>query len=539
MSFVNRFVRRVAGRPLALIPVIGVAGLAALIGGAALRSPARAQARQPTPANVFTVGGTSVAPPIPAGFTGLSFELTALETFAGHDPHALNPVFEQLIRNISQGGQPVIRMGGDTSDWSWYPVRGMGQPPWVRYTLNQNWLAVTRALVSQLNARLIVGLNLEAGNARIAQSEANALVKGIGARAIDALELGNEPELYAAFNWYRTKAGVGIRGRGPGWGFPAYSSQFGQFAGQLPHVPLAGPAVGSPKWSALLGPFLAAHPQVKVATLHRYPLLHCPGHPAVTAQQLLSTSSTDGLANGVAPYVAVARRHGAQLRIAEMNAISCGGQRGLSDTFATALWSLDALFALAKVGVSGVNIHTTPGSANAMFSTAQARTGWSARVHPLYYGLDMFAQAAPAGSRILKLAGTPSPALRVWATRGTDGSYRVLVTNTAPAGVQAVTFTVPGQTQPGALERLTAPGLSATGGVRIAGQSFGTQTTSGLPSGRASTITVPLARGRYAFTVPAASAALLTLTPKATGPTGPTGSRGSTGATGPYRPRGH
>jgi hypothetical protein len=522
--------------------MVGVAGLGALFGGSQLRSPARAPARQAAPANVFTVGGASAAPPIPAGFTGLSFELTALETFAGRDPRAINPVFVQLIRNISQGGRPVIRMGGDTSDWSWYPVRGMAQPPWVRYTLNQAWLAVARAVVSQLNARLIVGLNLEAGNARIAQAEANALVTGIGARAIDALELGNEPELYAAFNWYRTKAGVGIHGRGPGWGFPAYSSQFGQFAGQLPHVPLAGPAVGSPKWSALLGPFLAAHPQVKVATLHRYPLLHCPGHPSVTAQQLLSTSSTDGLANGVAPSVAVARRHGAQLRIAEMNAISCGGQRGLSDTFATALWSLDALFAVANVGVSGVNIHTTPGSANAMFSTAQARTGWSARVHPLYYGLDMFAQAAPAGARILKLAGKPSPALRVWATRGTDGSYRVLVTNTAPAGAQTVTFAVPSQKQPGVLERLTAPSLNATGGVRIAGQSFGTQTTSGLPSGRASITIVPLAHGRYGFTVPAASAALLVLPPVASGPTGPTGAtgpKGSTGATGPYRPPGH
>jgi hypothetical protein len=347
MSLVNRIVKRFADSPFALIPVVGVAGVAALIGGSPLRLPARSPARKPAPTNVFTVGAASAAPPIPAGFTGLSFELTALETFAGHDPWAINPVFEQLVRNISQGGRPVIRMGGDTTDWSWYPVRGMARPQWVRYTLNQTWLAVARALVTQLGARLIVGVNFEAGSARIAQAEAQALVRGVGAGGIDALELGNEPELYAAFNWYRTKAGVGIRGRGPGWGFPAYSGEYGPVARKLPRVPLAGPAVGSPKWSASLGPFLAAHPQVKVATLHRYPLVHCPGHPNVTAQQLLSTSSTDGLADGVAPYVTVARAHGAQLRIAEMNAISCGGQPGLSNTFATALWSLDALFAVA------------------------------------------------------------------------------------------------------------------------------------------------------------------------------------------------
>ncbi len=59
---------------------------------------------------------------IPAGFLGLSLEYSAVSAYAGRDPSAVDPVFEQLIRNLTPGQRPVLRIGGDTTDWSWYPV---------------------------------------------------------------------------------------------------------------------------------------------------------------------------------------------------------------------------------------------------------------------------------------------------------------------------------------------------------------------------------------------------------------------------------
>jgi hypothetical protein len=62
---------------------------------------------------------------------------------------------------------------------------------------------------------------------------------------------------------------------------------------------------------------------------------------------------------------------------------------------------------------------------------------------------------------------------------------------------------------PATVERLEAPGISATGRVTLAGQTFGAAT--GLPVGRRRTASVAPRGGRYVLRVPAASAAMLTL----------------------------
>jgi hypothetical protein len=122
----------------------------------------------------------------------------------------------------------------------------------------------------------------------------------------------------------------------------------------------------------------------------------------------------------------------------EMNSISCGGEPGVSDTFASPLWSLDALFAMASVGVDGVNIHSRPNTINELFTFKQVNGVWQGSVRPDYYGLLMFAQAAPAGSRLLKLSGTTRGALRAWATLAPDRHVRVVLINTNTARAQLV-----------------------------------------------------------------------------------------------------
>src|SRR5207302_4190776 len=128
----------------------------------------------------------------------------------------------------------------------------------------------------------------------------------------------------------------------------------------------------SPTWTAQFASFLARERRVRVATVHAYPLKHCVAANHVTIGQMLSNSSSEGLAAGLGPLAAIAHRHHVPLRVDEMNSVSCGGERGVSDTYATALWSLDTLFALAHAGVDGVNIHTPPRSINQMFTVIQA-----------------------------------------------------------------------------------------------------------------------------------------------------------------------
>jgi hypothetical protein len=466
--------------------------------------------RSPAPP-VLTVGGSASAPAIPAGFVGLSMEFRALEAYGGQDPRALNPVFEQLIRNLAPGQQPVLRIGGDSTDWTWWPVPHMVRPRGVKYVLTQRWLQVTRALSTALDAKLILGINLEADSRSVATAEAHALLGGIGTSQVQALEIGNEPELYGSFGWYRNRAGHLITGRPQTYDEANYTKDFSNITASLPSVPLAGPSTGSLAWMKQLRPFVAAEPRLRLVTLHRYPLKRCSSSDHVTAAELLAPSSTQGLANSVVPDIAIAHAHGLPVRIDEMNSISCGGQPGVSDSFASALWSLDALFQMARVGVAGVNIHTTPGALDELFTVRQVNGGWQAAVRPEYYGLMMFAQAAPPGSRLLSLSGVAGGTLRLWATLAPDGQTRVVLINTDPAHARQVNVRARSASGPAGLELLDAPSVHATTGVTLGGQTFGAETTTGLLAGPPPSSAVTAVDGRYPVTVPPGSAAMLTL----------------------------
>ena len=136
---------------------------------------------------------------------------------------------------------------------------------------------------------------------------------------------------------------------------------------------LAGPAMGSPAWIPLLGQFLAGNPRLGLVTLHRYPLKHCSANIPVTIPELLSGASSTGLAESVAHAVAISHARGIPLRIGEIGSIACGGMPGVSDSFASALWSLDALFAMARVNVDGVNMQTAQNPQQALRRQQRAR----------------------------------------------------------------------------------------------------------------------------------------------------------------------
>jgi hypothetical protein len=480
-----------------------------LVVGASTAKPAPVTV--PQDVAVVTVSPGAGGPTIQPGFLGLSLENTAILPYAGPDPKHPDPVFLQLIRNLTPRQSPVLRIGGDSTDWAWYPVPGLTKPNGVRVTLTRRWLAVTHAVASDLNARLILGVDLEADSRAAADAEASAFERGIGAQWIEALELGNEPDLYGSLVWYVAADGTRVTGRPRGYNFSSFLSQFTSFAQGLPG-PLAGPATGLHTWAPDTGAFLAAEPRVRVLTFHSYPIQTCdvpPSSPIYpTIAHLLAPAATAGLADGVAPYVLVAHDRRLALRIDEMNTDSCGAAPGVSNAFVSALWALDALFEMARVGVDGVNIHTYPGSTDQLFSFTHHGLRWKASVMPEYYGLEMFAQAAPPGSRLLSTTTTNAQGITVWATRGREGRTHLVLINES-LDRRTVAVSAAGDA-PATLERLRAPRLSSTSGVTLGGQSFGAQTTTGRLAGRSRVAKLKAVHGSYEFTLPAESAALVT-----------------------------
>jgi hypothetical protein len=441
-------------------------------------------------------------------------EFYAVPEYAGSDPTAIDPVLVSLLGRLAPGQRRVLRIGGASTDTTWWPVAGVARPAGVNYDLTPNWLQTTSALAHALNAQLIVGVNLGLDRPDLAAAEAQALLGTIGSDSIRAFEIGNEPDLFAHHVLYKTPQGP-VYARPRGYGVRTFASEFAQIRSALPAAPVAGPGYSGASWMSQLGRFLTTERPISLVTFHRYPLSACGiarGSRAYpTIADLLANSASHDLASGVAPFAAIAHAHGLPFRIDEMNSVTCGGARGVSDTFASALWALDALFEMAHAGVDGVNIQTSPGGSYELFTVHQINGSWQAIVRPEYYGLMMFAQAATPGSRLLTLSGTGSPLVKSWATRAQNGTTRVVLINKDVAHAHTVHVTLAGISGSAALQRLLAPSARATSGVTFGGQSFGAVTLTGTLIGHRSQAVVRPAAGVYTVRLPAASAALLTL----------------------------
>lgn len=484
--------------------------LAALLWG--LSSPAGTSADAPSVS--VSVGSTPQGRVMHSGFVGVSLETKALHIYTGRDPRAINPVLVALLRGLAPRQAPVLRIGGDSTDYTWWPMRGVIPPPGISYALTKGWMRTTHALARDIRGKLIVGVNLAGDRPNLAAVEGRALVRGLGRQYIQALEVGNEPDLYGTFPWYRDRAGHVARARPRSYDVSSFLSEFSHWHAVLPRLPLVGPSTAGLAWMRQLPRFLRVERSVRIATLHRYPLRGCTGNPAspsyASIPNLLADSSAAGLAAGVAPYPPVAHARDLTFRLDEMNSASCSGKFGVSDTFASTLWALDTLFNLQRAGVDGVNFHSLPNAGYELFTFSRTTGGgWQAFVHPDYYALLLFAQAFPPGARRIPVSAPPGP-VKIWAVRTAGGREHVVLINKDPGSPVTVKLSIPGATQPASLERLQAPTVSSTNGVTLGGRGFGDETTTGVLLGPPQTETLVPVLGSYSVTLPAASIAMLT-----------------------------
>ena len=365
---------------LVLIAATGVCSAAA---AATFDFQVSSQARQ----------GRRIAP----DFLGLSLEYRSIPVLTGSGPASVNPVLVQLIRNLVPLGRPMLRIGGQSTDRTWWPVGGMSRPLGITYNLTPGWMASTQALAQALDARLFLGLGLEANRPRIDAVEAGQLLQGLGRKYVAGLQIGNEPELYTSVPWYRILRGAPVAwyshfgapvfSRRPGYDPADFAAEFARTLRALPRVPIAGPETGLFPWLDEFRQFLSPGSRVRTMTWHAYGLNQCvtapssPQYPSVP--HLLALPASHAIVDGISPYVALAHRVGATFRVDEINSVTCNGRLGVSNTFASALWVMDALFSIAADGVDGVNIHTYQDAANGLFDFDRSHAQWNGCVHPL------------------------------------------------------------------------------------------------------------------------------------------------------------
>ncbi|MGC9220962.1 MAG: hypothetical protein ACP5H2_06365 [Solirubrobacteraceae bacterium] len=456
------------------------------------------------------VGRQTVSQPAPAGFVGLATEFWDVESETGTNPAAPDTPFEQALRNLSPDGGIVLRIGGDSTDWSWWPIAGMTQPVWVRFTITPTWLAVTQKLAEDLQAHLILGINMEANSTAIAQAEEKAMQAGIGPSVPITFELGNEPIFYSKWPFYHTPKGRPVTGRPKSYSWADVTRQWHALAASLGPVSLAGP--GFPSWHALsaLAPFLNANRNLHLVTLHTYATRspECHDGGTVPESALFTPAALQNLGLAVSAWAAVAHHHRVALRVDEINAVTCGGLVPFSRSFGPSLWALNILPLYMEAGVTGVNFESKPNTAQNLIQPSQTSTGaWQVAVQPEYYGMLAFAQVTPPGSRLLKISGTPD-GLYAWAVRTPQEQTHVVLTN---VGAKATRFVIKaaGASGPTTVEALKAASgkTTATTGVTLGGQTI--SPTTGQLVGTPVLAGAKFRRSGYVVTVPGATAEIV------------------------------
>jgi hypothetical protein len=482
--------------------------------------PAEARADQAT----VSVLGRAYGGPLPNNFLGLAFTYKPIPGWVGPPSRPVDPVLVQLIRNLTPHGRPLLRIGGESADHSWWPIPGYRKPFGITYDLTPAWTTAARRLAQAAHARLMLGLNLQADRTKLVGVESHELLHRIGARYIQSFQIGNEPNLYTIIPWYKlldgkpvpqySQTGAPVYARPPSYDPADFADEVSRMLGVMPRFPIAGPETNDPAWMAAFARFL--HPAGRAVTLttHAYAGNKCVTDPSQwmypTVPHLLSVAASHDQLAGLGQFIGIARGRGDGFRVDELGTVSCSGLSGVSNSMASSLWLLDTLFSMDAAGVNGVNLHTVKG-VNALFTPHRSGHRWVATVAPWYYGALLFAQASPAGSRLLRVTNAIRTGTRVWATLGTDHLVRVLVINDNIDSSARVQVRNPGGygRRPGTLELLRASGAYATSGVTLGGAGFGRTATGKLRS--PVTHAVVRRAGAYAVTLPPASAGLLTL----------------------------
>jgi hypothetical protein len=469
-----------------------------------------------------TVGATPVTAPRPDGFLGLALTYREIPRWFPAGAPA-DPVLPALIRNLTPVGRPSLRIGGESADRSWWPIPGAKRPLGIVYDLGPAWVTSALRLAHATNPWLLMGLELEADQPRIDTVEAGQLLRRIGARYIQSLQIGNEPDLYTVIPWYKlhdgkpvpwfSKVGKPVYARAQPYTPQEFAAEVAIVLRALPKYAISGPETDIASWMQAFSTFLRPAGPVTTLTSHAYGVDACPSdHDPDTTATIPNLLAVNASHRDVLPSetgIALAHAHGARFRIDELGGVTCGGPPAVSGSMATALWAVDGLFYAASQGVDGVNLHDAYARSNSPFTVTLSHGHWRATASPLYYGALMFGRADPAGSRLLPVTDPGTSSLRVWASEASDQSVRVTVINDSLSSAADVAVRLPAgpHSAVAGLQSLQAPGgARATRGVTIGGRVVSASGTVAPPK----PATVTAAHGVFHLAVPKGGVALLT-----------------------------
>ena len=396
---------------------------------------------------------------MPADFSGLSYESAQLanpQFFSTYNPQLI-----RLFRELTPGG--VLRLGGGSSDFTTYSdAAAPGPPPFEIFgpdtsktvktgtTTSSLSLHNLRAFLDAANWTCLYGLNLARGTKENAVREAAQAHLILGPRLV-ALQIGNEPDSFR--NRYRPAS------YGPADFMREWNDFHSAILAVVPGAKFAGPDVSNKL------PFFEAfaeqapqHPDVIMLTAHAYAMGPA-GSPHATLDKLLEDDATvqtqpEGKLDAI---LAAAKAANLPYRMCEGNSCWNGGEPGVSDTLASALWCGDYMLEMAQKGVAGVNMH---GGGNGYYTPIAGAPSTGLMRRPEYFGMKLAQHFARSRFVPAKLQ-TGNPRLTAYAARR-DQSLQLVVFNKS---MEPVSLALPklftGTMRHGETIVLTAPALDS------------------------------------------------------------------------------
>ncbi|KAH9900021.1 glycoside hydrolase family 79 protein [Cubamyces lactineus] len=441
-----------------------------------------------------------------SNFLGISLELSFINYYFGNTTDQIpQPVVKYLSTlKARASGQPLrLRLGGNSMDSSTYVPN---QQQIIQFTdpnadfddqpvdYGPQLFDVMNGMSSAVGgAQYLVGLSLRTPNSTNIPLLAGDASKALG-DSLDALLLGNEPDLYTA------------HGNRPGIANYTVNDYIGDFQtvfNNLEHTQqgdvlsedkIAGPTICC-FWdlaSLIQSGWLDQYAErLKYITLQHYPQNNCNGKPQFGLSYYTAHANAVSLArwqeHGL--QVIASSNNRKPVLMDEFNTASCGGVPGISDTFAASLWTADYSLQMASIGYAGAYIHTRErGITYNLFDPPDAVAGgagaWT--TNPSFYGMLPVAEALAStnGSRVVDLNVKNSMSDKTATVAGYaiyDGAaptaHSLVVFNFADASGATSDFAidasfVPSSSDTVTIRYLTAPTLAEKTNLAWGGQTY-------------------------------------------------------------------
>jgi len=421
---------------------LGVLGTAAALQGSL---PA---ATQPVPSGPQTAATVTIANNVigvvgPA-FAGFSYEKDQMANpfFSPQNTNAIS-----LFKLI---GPSLLRIGGNSVDKITWTPNGAGR------TSGQVAPSDIDALSGFLKAtgwQVLYGTNLAQSTPALAAAEIAYAVQSLGS-SLYGIEIGNEVDDYHG-NYFPST-----------WGFPDYLALWQSFVtairAQSPTVPLTGPVAAS-NLTGYVAPFAQAEGRNVILLSDHY--YRANGQLATSTVDLL-ISPDPNIVKQAQAMLAVSQSVDVPYRFAETNSFYNGGALNVSDSYASALWVIDHLFACASNGAEGINLHG--GGDSTGYTPIADSNGVVVEARPEFYGVTLFTLAGQGTLQQTTLTAAGLNA-NAYAIQAANGALNIVINNKDEVQNLNVTIQLPRNAASAQLIQMTGPSLGATTGVTIQG----------------------------------------------------------------------